>query len=206
MREHKRKFIIDNLMLPGFVEYGNHEMLLAEYEETGRSELRVCLLSENNLYIANADKKKTDILFFQSDRAKSMYKRVDHIIFEYQENGKWKLHLIEMKGSVGEEKWPEIKGKFRASYLLSRAIAGMLEMDISETIMYTTFERVRFGASDTMPAARRPRTGKPVIKMEQEWTGKNFGLNFGERVLFLHLPIKMTRNKEGVLIGERTEM
>lgn len=42
----------------------------------------------------------------------------------------WKLHLIEMKGSVGEEKWVEFKGKFRASYLVAQALAGMLELDI----------------------------------------------------------------------------
>jgi hypothetical protein len=45
--------------------------------------------------------------------------------------------LIEMKGSVGEEKWAEIKGKFRASYLVAQALAGMLELDIAEAAMYT---------------------------------------------------------------------
>jgi hypothetical protein len=42
-----------------------------------------------------------------------------------------------MKGSVGEEKWVEIKGKFRASYLVAQALAGMLELDIAEAAMYT---------------------------------------------------------------------
>ena len=45
--------------------------------------------------------------------------------------------MIEMKGSVGEEKWAEIKGKFRASYLVAQALAGMLELDIAEATMYT---------------------------------------------------------------------
>ena len=66
-----------------------------------------------------------------------MYKRVDHLIFERQNGNQWKLYLIEMKGSVGEEKWVEIKGKFRASYLVAQALAGMLELDIAEATMYT---------------------------------------------------------------------
>ncbi len=164
--------------------------------------MKISLLSEDNLCIANVDRKKTDILFFQHDKIKSMYKRVDHIIFEHQKDDKWKLHLIEMKGSVGEGKWIEIKGKFRASYLLSQAIAGMLELEISEAIMYTTFERVKFGKLETMPAARRPGTGRPVVKMEQEWRGRNFGLNLGDRVPFLHLPIQMIRDQEGILVGD----
>lgn len=205
MKERRREFIINELMEPNFIERKNREIVLEEYEDTGRSKLEVSLLSEDNLCVANVDKKKTDFQFFQNHKIKSMYKRVDHIIFEHQDNNSWKLHLIEMKGSVGEGKWIEIKGKFRASYLLSRAIAGMLELDISETIMYTAFERVHFEASGTMPTARRPRTGKPVIRMEHEWHGENFGLNLGERVLFTHLPIQMARNAEGILVGNLTE-
>lgn len=75
------------------------------------------------------------------------------------------------EGSVGERKWIEMKGKFRASYLIAQAIAGMLELQISETVMYTTFEKVRFAAPDTMPSSRRTVTGKALIRMEEEWNG-----------------------------------
>mgnify|MGYP007098665108 CR=1 FL=1 len=203
MEKDKRDFIIKELMQPDFIQVQGRQIYLEEYEETGRSKLKVSLPAEGNLCIANVDEKKTDMLFFQNNRLKSMYKRVDHIIFERQ-NPDWRLHLIEMKSSVGEGKWIEIKGKFRASYLLAQAVAGMLELHISETIMYTTFEKVRFNPSLTMPSARRTRTGSALIKMEQEWRGENFGLNFGERISFVHLPIQMKRNNEGVLGGNLT--
>lgn len=155
--------------------------------------------------IANVDKKKTDILFFRTRKTQSLYKRVDHIIFEHLSDDKWKLHLIEMKGSVGEEKWKEIKGKFRASYLTAQAIAGMLELQITETVMYTTFENVRFQSPDTMPSARRPGTGRRMIRMEEEWDGTRFGLNFGTRIPFRHYPIQMQRNEEKILVGDLKE-
>lgn len=159
MEKDKREFIITELLTPGFIEHKKQEMLLEETEETGRSELKVRLISAENLCIANIDKKKTEMQFFQQEKT-SMNKRVDHIIFEHRPDHTWKVHLIEMKGSVGERKWIEMKGKFRASYLIAQAIAGMLELQISETVMYTTFEKVRFAAPDTMPSSRRTGTGK----------------------------------------------
>ena len=125
--------------------------------------------------------------------------------FERQCEDKWKLHLIEMKGSVGERKWDEIKGKFRASYLVAQAIAGMLEVKITETVMYTTFEKVQFAPSDTMPSARRVRSGETLVRMKDEWAGARFGLNFGERTPFIHKAIQMTRNEEGILAGDLME-
>lgn len=131
-----------------------------------------------------------------------MFKRVDHIIFEHTPDDKWKLHLIEMKSSVGNDKWIEIKGKFRASYLFAQGIAAMLEMQIEETCMYTTYEKVHFSLPETMPAARRLPLGGTLVKPEEEWDGSKFGLNFGTRIRFMHNPIHMERNAEDVLTGE----
>jgi hypothetical protein len=201
MKNTKREFVINDLIVPGFIMHKGCEILLEELDDTGKSKLLLKLSSEDNLCIANVDKKKTDILYFQKEKEKSLYKRVDHMVFERKENHKWKLYLIEMKGSVGAPKWIEIKGKFRDSYLFAQAIASMLEIEISETVMYTTFERVEFGFSDTMPSARRGRQGEPAVRMEDEWNGTRFGLNFGKRISFLHIPIKMERDNEGVLTG-----
>ncbi len=163
------------------------------------------LSSSDNLCIANVDKKKTELQFFQKEASKSMFKRVDHIIFERQCADKWKLYLIEMKGSVGKKKWDEIKGKFRASYLLACAIAGMLELNIVETAMYTTYEKVQFLPPDTMPAARRGTVGGRYVRMEQEWKGECVALNFSEQIPFVHKPVRMERDEEGVLNGSLIE-
>lgn len=201
MGKDRRRFIIHELMKPGFITEENQEMVLIESEESGKSELKVRLALSDNLCISNVDKKNTEIQFFQNDQRKSMNKRVDHIIFEHQGDDIWKLYLIEMKSSVGTKKWREIKGKFRASYLLSQAVAGMLELKISETRMYTTFERVQFLPSETIPTARRVKSGVQLVRMEEEWSGQRFGLNFGECVPFVHTPIQMVRDENGVLTG-----
>lgn len=122
------------------------------------------------------------------------------MIFEQQKDKRWKLYLIEMKSSIGAKKWVDIKGKFRASYLLAKAIAGMLELNISETVMYTTFEKVDLRLPDTVPSARRVKSGEPLVRMEDEWKGERFCLNLGTRVPFMHVPLQMVK-KEKLLTG-----
>lgn len=185
-----------------FLEQESEIIYLEEAEDTGKSLLKLELISDKSLSIKNVDKKRTEFHFFQKASSKSMFKRVDHIVFENISDNNWRLHLIEMKSSVGSEKWVEVKGKFRASYLLGQAIAAMLEMNLVETYMYTTYEKVHFSPSKTIPSARRGRVGQKNVKPQDEWDGKDFGLNFGIRVNFVHRPIQMKRDKQNVLIGE----
>lgn len=196
----KRKYIIDNLFVDNFIEFESRIIYLEEKEDSGKSLLEIQLNKEGNLSIKNVDMKNTHMYYFKSDKVFSMNKRVDHIIFEYVSENDWKLHLIEMKSSVGRKKWNEIKGKFRASYLLAQGIAAMLELNIVSTHMYTSYEKVQLEVSDTLPSERRMRIGEHYVKPEEEWAGDKFALNFGERLTFEHIPIQMTR-KEDILIG-----
>ena len=201
MNVKKREFIINELMVKNFVECENSIIYLEETEDSGRSILEFQLASDGNLSIKNVDGKNTQMHFFQNEKGKSMFKRVDHIIFEHLTEDDWKLHLIEMKSSVGNEKWIEVKGKFRASYLFAQGIAAMLEMHIVDTCMYTTFENDYFSLPNTMPTARRLRLGEKQVKPQDEWDGRDFGLNFGTRFKFMHKPIPMKRTGE-TLEGE----
>lgn len=201
MGQNKRDYIIYNLMNFDFISKENKTVILQEEEETGKSELVVDLKDQEYLCIKNLDKKHTELYFFNNQSQLSMYKRVDHILFEHNADDKWIIHLIEMKSSVAGEKWVEIRGKFRASYLLAKAIAAILDMEIAQTIMYTTYERVSFQFSKTLPSARRGRSGAVIFKMEDEWNGGKFGLNLGDRVPFQHIPISMNRKSEEGLFG-----
>ena len=196
----KRKYIIDNLFVDNFIEFESRIIYLEEKEDSGKSLLEIQLNKDGNLSIKNVDMKNTHMYYFKSDKVFSMNKRVDHIIFEYVSENEWKLHLIEMKSSVGRKKWNEIKGKFRASYLLAQGIAAMLELNIVSTHMYTSYEKVQLEVSDTLPSERTMRIGEHYVKPEEEWAGDKFALNFGERLTFEHIPIQMTR-KEDILIG-----
>lgn len=198
----KRKYIIENLFVDNFIEPESATILLEEKEDSGRSLLEIQLNKEDNLSIKNVDAKNTNMYYFKNDKALSMYKRVDHIIFEHVSENDWKLHLIEMKSSVGRKKWNEIKGKFRASYLWAQGIAAMLDMNIVDTHMYTSYEKVQLEVSGTMPSERRMPVGEYFEKPEDEWDGGKFALNFGIRFSFEHTPLQMIRNEENILTGK----
>ena len=205
MNVKKREFIINELMVKDFIECEQNIICFEEAEDSGKSILEFRFESGDNLSIKNVDFKNTQMCFFQKNKIKSMFKRVDHIIFEHLADNDWKLHLIEMKSSVGNEKWIEVKGKFRASYLFAQGIAAMLEMHIVDTCMYTTYENVYFSLPNTMPTARRLRLGEKQVKPQDEWDGRDFGLNFGTRFKFMHKPIPMKRTGEtleGVFVSD----
>ena len=201
MGEQKRNFIIDELMEPDFIDREGNLIVLKELEESGESELEVHLKSAENLCIKNVDKKHTELNFFQKGSQKSMFKRVDHIIFEKLSQNNWDVHIIEMKSSVETAKWTDIKGKFRASYLLVQSIAAMLDLDIAEIYFYTTYERVDLRPPKEQPTARRLRVGVYQVPPQEEWDGGRFGLNFGDRIPFSHRPVPMSRDKNGALVG-----
>lgn len=198
----KREYIINELMKERFIERETERVYLEETEDTGKSILELQMSSFENLCIKNVDKKNTQMNFFVSNKKESMYKRVDHIIFECLDNNNWKAHLIEMKSSVGNDKWIDVKGKFRASYLLVQGIEAMLEMNLVETCMYTSFEKTCFNLPETMPAGRRLQVGGRHVKPQDEWNGRKFSLNFGNKIPFIHVPIQMKRNDEDTLIGK----
>lgn len=202
MEATKRRFIINDLMVENFIEYEANMIYLEETEDTGRSQLDFKAISDKNLVIKNVDKKKTDMLFFRNQKELSMFKRVDHIIFENLYGNDWKVHLIEMKSNVLVKRWSEVKGKFRASYLLVQGLAAMLEMNLVGICMYTTYEKVNLTPPDTMPVGRRLQLGANHINPKEEWDSGKVFLNFNGKINFTHIPIQMRRNEEGILIGE----
>lgn len=200
----KRRYVIENLLLDDFIESESEVIQLEEKEESGKSLLEIHLKEKENLSIKNIDMKNTQMCYFKRDKNLSMYKRVDHIIFEHVSDDDWKLHLIEMKSSVGRSKWIEIKGKFRASYLWAQGIAAMLDINIVSTHMYTSYEKVQLTVSGTLPTERRLLVGEHYVKMEEEWNGSKFALDFGTKIYFEHTPIQMIRNEADVLVGKCT--
>ena len=192
VKMNKRDFILSNFVIDDFIEKVNGNVILEETESLGKSKLDIKLPNEKQfLCIKNVDSgQKTDIAFFKTDKDLSLKKRVDHIIFEEVEDNQWNAHLIEMKTSVGVKTWTDIKGKFRASYLMVQGIAAMLEMQLAHIYMYTTYE-TEFLSAGTMPVERRVRTGG--VPPKKEWESGKVQLNFGEILRVDHEKIQMSR-------------
>lgn len=191
---NRLEYIVNKLFKENFMVKIQDKVCLEETESTGKTILDVRINSEDNYCIKKADDKSmTEIAFFRPEKQFSMKKRVDHIIFEKKDDDNWNIHLIEMKTTVGEKTWIDAKGKFRASLLLSEAIASMLGMRVQDIKMYTTYEKVDLKQDAYSPTSHRGRTGEKMVRSEDEWNGNDFAINLGERIKFKHIPIKVNR-------------
>lgn len=197
----REEFVSNKLFKDNFMIKVRREVCLEEEEKSGRTKLIVQLNSDDNYLIRNPDNNgMSHIGFFRTEKEFSMQKRVDHIVFEREAENQWMIHLIEMKTTVGMKTWQEIKGKFRASLLLAEAVAAMLDFNINKIKMYTTFENVNLKMDPYAPVSRRGNVGRKKTSPEDEWNGRDFTLNLGERILFQHKPVKVERDGE-VLLG-----
>lgn len=194
----RTQFIIDELLKEDFVtvKEDDNVIILEENDDGGESRLEFRTKSNNTLTIENIDKKHTDMYFFKEGSKASMYKRVDHIIMDNVDEiaDKWDIYLIEMKSTVSDKTWIDVKGKFRASYLFICAFAAMLDININNIYMYTTYKKADF-TSETIPTSKRVRTGTKNIPYIEEFQGNKFAIKLGQYISFKHIPILMTDDK-----------
>ena len=194
-------YIIQNFIVDDFFDAVNIEYKLIENEDGGKSELNWICKNEISMCISNFDNKKTDFKFLKSNESLHLSTRVDHVVFELNQNQKWDVFLIEMKTTIGSRTWNKVKGKFLASYLVTKAIAAIIDFEIENFYFYTTYEKASWGHKEEDPAEKKPHSGQLVLRSEEEWSGGRFGLNIGdERLAFKHTPIQMIRTTADVLI------
>ena len=204
MLTDRTKYAINNFIMDQYFLDMQHNYHLKEEKESGKSDLDVTIKSDNLCIYNFDDKKKCN--FLKTDKKHGMQKSVDHILFEQIDEG-WRLHLIEMKSSVGYSTWLEsIKPKVRTSYLTSLAIADFLGIKITDIIAYTTYDEEKFSAksNETNPRAFVPPLGKKARDpMKDEWEKDQLFLELGSELKIVHKRIKMNKDeKTGVLLGD----
>lgn len=190
-------FIEENYFLPMSYSY-----MLKEKDDLGKSLLKVTVAAEN-ICIEDYDGKKK-CGFLKEEKRFGMKKSVDHFLLK--NNGdNWDLYMIEMKSTVGDKKWREIKGKIRASLLNIRALCEVLGISIGAVYTYTTYEKESFGTQEKNPD---PKTyaaplGEKISKFKQdEWDKNLIKIKIDEEVELPHKAIKMIRDNQNVLQGE----
>lgn len=196
------QFVNENFFTENLFDDADKIFVLEETDAGGESVLHITCDHEA-VCIRNCDKKNTDVLFFRSGSTCGLTKRVDHIVFENFQDNDWYVHLIEMKSSVtNEAKWYEIKAKFRASYLLAKMMASVMEIHISACFMYTTYNRVKLEKNRADTVTRKAKLGFAAASPQEEWSGEKFALNINGARAFRHTPVWMEKNEAGILEGK----
>lgn len=195
MYNQRIQFAIDTLIEENYFNQQSNYYNLKEEAESGKSNL-MTTVDDLNICIHDFDHKhKCEFAHTKN----SMRKSVDHVILTFKDET-WSLHLLEMKSSVNDSKWVDIRGKFRASYLNVLALCVFLGIKIDNTYAYTTYERELFtdAQTTTNPIALKAPLGEKKLSEKAEWESGTVGINLGEKVIFKHRKIKMDRTGDGL--------
>ncbi|KAF5087258.1 hypothetical protein DSECCO2_48150 [anaerobic digester metagenome] len=201
--ETRIQYALDHFIAEKYFDAESEEYLLKEMCDSGKSELKIKITGDN-LCIQDFD-NRGKCNFVRPDKTIGMNRSVDHLIFRKTDD-QWELHLIEMKSSIKNRKWIEVKQKFRASYLNAKAIAAFIGITIDKVILYTTYENAEITdrpGKTTDLKSYAPKLGEKLIDIKKEWDTGIVELNFGQYDAFRHTKIKMIRSDDQTtLLGE----
>lgn len=192
------EFALDNFLEAGYFEPEADRYLLEEKKESGRSFLTVDIKGEH-LCIRDYDNKHKCI-FVKPEEKYGMKKSVDHVIIELNDT-KAIVHLIEMKSSISDSTWRDIKKKTRASYLNLQALAVYLGITIEEFRLYLTYERrTQDDIKKTKNLmAHMPLLGEQAVSCQEQWEHQFVQIKIDKFIKIPHKPIKMTRQPKGLV-------
>lgn len=189
-------FIDENYFLP---MKDNYE--LKEIAESGKS-LLVLNVEGTNICVEEYDNKKR-CEFVRGAKKQGMKKCIDHFVLKY--NGSdWDLHMIEMKSSVGDKNWNDIKAKMRSSYLNIKAMCEFLGIHVDKVYTYTTYEKICFSTPENSAdlMALYPLFGEKATNSKQdEWDQGIINIKIDEIIKWPHKAIKMERDAVSGLQG-----
>ena len=189
-------FIDDKYFLPMKNVYD-----LKEAADSGKSLLTLKVEGENICVEEYDNKKRCN--FLKENKAFGMHRCIDHFVLKKQENS-WDLYMIEMKSSVSDKKWFEIKLKMRSSLLNIKALCEFLCITIDKVYTYTTYERECFETplNTADIKTKVPLFGERATKFkEDEWDKSLIKIKIDEVLSLPHVAVKMERNSDGVLVG-----
>lgn len=206
MYDSRIRFAINHFIESDYFKEMSDTYTLEENSSSGKSILHLSVQGQNICVEDFDNKKKCEFVAARDFEGHNigMKKSVDHFILKKNSEGIWNLHMIEMKTSVGNSTWMDIKKKVRASYLNIKALCVFLGIEISGVYTITTYEEEKFeGISEAADIrSHMPLLGvKAKTFKDDEWDMNVININIDGDVLIPHRHYKMTRNADGYLEG-----
>ena len=210
MYDRRIDYAINNFINNEFFLDKSNKYILKEKSKQGESIL-IVNVENDNICVEEYDNDNVrgKCNFLKQDRHQGLKKCIDHFLLS--KNGEnWALHMIEMKTSVGNGTWHDIKHKNRASYFNIMSLCLVLGIKVDKIYSYTTYETEKFQPINQTSdiKAHVPMLGKKLIDFKKdEWDKGKITIELDDmnlEMIFPHRAIKMIRNSKGELEGELT--
>lgn len=204
MYDTRITFAIDNFIDENYFLPMKNYYELRETLDSGKSILKLSIEDEN-ICVEEYDKKGR-CGFTKVNKKFGMQKCIDHFVLK-RDGDSWDLYMIEMKSSVGDKKWLEIKAKIRSSLLNIKALCVFLGITLNNIYAYTTYENERFTRPENTadPKSLLPLLGERATNFKlDEWDKGVIRINIDETITLSHTAIKMDRDEKIGLHGKLT--
>lgn len=137
------------------------------------------------------------ILFRKLEEKKLGYfqnkKCADYVLYE-QRGDRWSVHIFELKRTVKESNWEDMKKQFMGAMQNALAIAGFLgiNMDMRDVYVYSVYRNDKFDCPAD-PARLRLKTYQRGEKRQKkpDWNQEIADLSFLEKSGFEHRKIRL---------------
>lgn len=178
----KRLDLLEN----NLVLTSDSQLHLQEKSEQGIADLTLHL---QNPCILFKDLEHKKLEYFQNKKC------ADYVLYE-QKAGNWMVHIFELKRTVGEKHWLNMKEQFKGAMQNALAIAGFLgiEVDMDNIYVYSAYRNDKL-KDYSNPAKLRFQMHQPkcsgMSKECEDWNEKEVVLDFLDKEKFVHHKIPL---------------
>lgn len=174
------------LLEKGLVECSAIQLHLKEKKEDGAADLTLNL---ENPCILFRDLEKRKLAYFKNKKC------ADYVLYE-QKGEEWIVHIFELKKSVGEATWKEMKEQFAGAMQNALAIAGFLgiHVEVDRMRIYSVYRNDKINRYADPVKMRFQMHLKGNERMREvcvDWNAKEVELQFLGSHSFKHRKIQL---------------
>lgn len=177
-----------DLLNGGLIEISQVQVHLDEKNEEGFADLQLKL---NNPCILFRDLENKKLQYFKNKMCS------DYVMFEYvKKDNDWRVHIFELKRSVGGKEWKRIKKQFMGALQNALALAGVLDIcvNLEKVSVYTVFRNDKLNQSMNPARLKRRMYERETDGRDKEcmdWNDEKLILDFLGDKEFRHKKIKL---------------
>ena len=209
MIEKRVTYALKNVLNEKYFESQQEWYELLEHDKSGKARIILNVGTTDNICVKNYDSIPIwEIL--REGKKFHIRKRIDHFILR-KNSGIWELHMIEIKKTVRDNVWQDIKFQMSASYLTIKALLTFLGISIVEenVFAYTAYFEDKMIGNDSASEGVTTKVFKTGERLQnpkiEEWDAgfinilmiDSNGDVYSERLK--HTKIKMNVADNGIL-------
>jgi hypothetical protein len=145
----------------------NSKFTLEEKEPEGKAKVYL-YLSNDSIFFNQADNMRFNWIKEQ--------KCADHIVFEHCGES-YILHIFELKTTIKIQEWLHIQKQFKGACLRALAIAGFLNIKISDVIVYSCYREERISGIQKPIVYRTANIDKNTRNAMSSWNEDSLRLD-----------------------------